>query len=537
MRKIPVNFDILLNRISLFLIISLILFAYFNSLLIGLSWDENFHHVNGLLRFKYLSSLGKFQNYDFLNNKYYPGLYDTISYAIGHILQVFDENFYQKHIVEIKHSINFLFSVFSLLGLYLTLNFLFNKSISLLAVLLTLLNPFFFGHMGMNPKDTIIFFSLIWFCYFFYKYLFYEKNIYFNLVFASFFVGFGCGVRISFLAVIFPVLICGLIYLFNKSKDNYSDMIKRLFFHFAIALIIMLFLTLICWPHIYQDSLFLLFSIIKNSINWSAGARLGLIDGIFYETHKTPPSYFLDMLKFKMPFFLSILMFFSYILFFINNNPLIKIVTNFNIKFIIVNSIIFFPIIISIIFTVKIYDYLRLFIFILPFISLLASFSLYYLLISFNESFNSKLGIFLILFFFIIFFYRFVSLLPYQYSYVNFSYPQIKDSINKFEHDYWGTSLKELVVKIKNKYSQSEIDKIKFGICGADPAASFFYLNKDLNVSNIYNLNDSTHILMTNRASFNVNDKTTCFNKHMGVDLVSVTRDQLLLSVLREKMN
>ena len=362
MRKIPVNFDILLNRISLFLIISLILFAYFNSLLIGLSWDENFHHVNGLLRFKYLSSLGKFQNYDFFNNKYYPGLYDTISYAIGHILQVFDENFYQKHIVEIKHSINFLFSVLSLLGLYLTLNFLFNKSISLLAVLLTLLNPFFYGHMGMNPKDIIIFFSLIWFCYFFYKYLFYEKNIYFNLVFASFFVGFGCGVRISFLAVIFPVLICGLIYLFNKSKDNYSDMIKRLFFHFAIALIIMLFLTLICWPHIYQDSLFLLFSIIKNSINWSAGARLGLIDGIFYETHKTPPSYFLDMLKFKMPFFLSILMFFSYILFFINNNPLIKIVTNFNIKFIIVNSIIFFPIIISIIFTVKIYDYFVYFI-------------------------------------------------------------------------------------------------------------------------------------------------------------------------------
>ena len=151
MRKIPVNFDILLNRISLFLIISLILFAYFNSLLIGLSWDENFHHVNGLLRFKYLSSLGKFQNYDFLNNKYYPGLYDTISYAIGHILQVLDENFYQKYIVEIKHSINFLFSVFSLLGLYLALNFLFNKSISLLAVLLTLLNPFFFGHMGMNP--------------------------------------------------------------------------------------------------------------------------------------------------------------------------------------------------------------------------------------------------------------------------------------------------------------------------------------------------------------------------------------------------
>ena len=45
--------------------------------------------------------------------------------------------------------------------------------------------------------------------------------------------------------------------------------------------------------------------------------------------------------------------------------------------------------------------------------------------------------------------YRFISLTPYQYSYVNFTYFKFKDTANKFEHDYWGTSFKELVEKIK----------------------------------------------------------------------------------------
>ena len=72
----------------------------------------------------------------------------------------------------------------------------------------------------------------------------------------------------------------------------------------------------------------------------------------------------------------------------------------------------------------------------------------------------------LILFFFSIFIYRFVVLTPYQYSYVNFSYFKIKDSINKFEHDYWATSFKELIEKTKTIYPQSEISKFKIAICG-----------------------------------------------------------------------
>ena len=86
----------------------------FNSLIIGLSYDEYFHHVNGLVRFKYLQSLGDYQKYNLANNEYYPGLYDTISYAISHIVLLFNQGFYINYFPEIMHSIHFLFSFLSI---------------------------------------------------------------------------------------------------------------------------------------------------------------------------------------------------------------------------------------------------------------------------------------------------------------------------------------------------------------------------------------------------------------------------------------
>ena len=82
--------------------------------------------------------------------------------------------------------------------------------------------------MGMNSKDIIVFFSLIWFSYYFYLYCTENKKLIKNLLLASFFLGFGCGVRLTFLIVVFPVVICGLIYLYDRYKTNYVSLIKRL---------------------------------------------------------------------------------------------------------------------------------------------------------------------------------------------------------------------------------------------------------------------------------------------------------------------
>ena len=53
------------------------------------------------------------------------------------------------------------------------------------------------------------------------------------------------------------------------------------------------------------------------------------------------------------------------------------------------------------------------------------------------------------------------GLTPYQYAYVNYSYPIYKDSVGKFEHDYWYASYEELLKKIKEKYGELDASKLK----------------------------------------------------------------------------
>ena len=205
-----------MNKTLSSLIMLMLLFAWWSSLTIGLSSDEYFHHINGLVRYKFLISFGEIQKFEFRNNEFYPGLYDTISYALGQIVFLINKKFYANNIDVVMHFVNISFSTLSILGLYLLTQKLFNKKIALITTLLTLLNPFFFGHMGMNSKDIIVFFAFIWSCYYFYLYCTENNNLSKNLIFFSLFFGFGCGVRLTFVVVIFPAFIAGLYFLLRK---------------------------------------------------------------------------------------------------------------------------------------------------------------------------------------------------------------------------------------------------------------------------------------------------------------------------------
>jgi len=138
--------------------------------------------------------------------------------------------------------------------------------------------------------------------------------------------------------------------------------------------------------------------------------------------------------------------------------------------------------------------------------------------------------------------------------------------MNKFEHDYWGTSYKELVKKIKNTYSQSEINEFRISECGGGDMTLAYYLNKYLNIKKTYDeykAGDATHILGNNRAILHLDHldlsnlksttksiyddeleeiirsdgvKQTChnFERFKGEDLVTVSRDGLTMSVFRK---
>ena len=560
-----------MNRIIISAISLLILFAWWTSLSIGLSSDECFHHINGLKRYNFLTSLGDDENFQFRNNEFYPGLYDTLSYAIGQIILIINKKFYANNIDIVMHSVNIFFSTLSILGLYLFSKKIFNKNIALISVLLTLLNPFFFGHMGMNSKDIVVFFSLIWFSYYFYLYCSENERLIKNLLLASFFLGFGCGVRLTFLVVVFPVIICGLIYLYNKYRSDYLNLIKRLIPHIFITFFITIFFVVLCWPHIFKaiqsDNLLRFLSIIiKNTINWNDGPKIGLLNGEYYEVFNTPKSYFVYFVFYRLPIYFSILLIFSYYLIFSKKLKIRDEIVEFNNKLLIINLIAFFPILLVLILSANVYDNIRLFLFVIPFFCIITSFSINQLLKTFKDNTKNKIFVFIILILFSFSFYRFIILTPYQYTYVNYVYPSYEKTIDKFEQDYWGTSYKELVRKMKSEYTIKEVQSFKIADCFGGDSTLLYYLNRNFGVKRLYNIDErplrATHIVLTNRSFLDVLNnpligdlvdekgtmkvkdmekivrtpgvKTTCFSHYEGEDQVVVSRDGAKFSSIRK---
>ncbi|AFS47731.1 hypothetical protein HIMB5_00009790 [alpha proteobacterium HIMB5] len=163
--------------------------------------------------------------------------------------------------------------------------------------------------------------------------------------------------------------------------------------------------------------------------------------------------------------------------------------------------------------------------------------------------------------------YRFVSLTPYQYDYVNFIFPKFKDIQYKWEHDYWATSYKELIQNIKNSYSKEEINNLKIANCVADDTL-LYYLYRKLGKKFIYknkNEKQANHVIIINRATLDILDKpnikglvnkngtvyvddieklvrtegvkSTCNKQYPGEDVVVVSRNGVKLSSLRKLDN
>lgn len=521
------------NRLHFYLKLFIFFFLFYgllNALIIGGSWDEPFHHINGIHRLRYLISFGDYQNYNYLNNRFYPGIFDTISGLFSFMINKFYPEFLKENFFNIKHLLNFIFASFSILGLYKFIEtFTKNVSLALFSCLLTLINPFFFGHMGINPKDTIIFFSLIWFLHFFYKYIINKKDFK-NLILFSFFVGFGCGVRISFLAIIFPIIIFGFYFYMNKFKLNLLSTLRLKIIDIALCFVIVCFLTFLTWPHIQQGNFGLFVETLKNSITWSAGPKLVIIDGIFYETSNVSKTYFLNFLIYRMPIYQSLLFFMSIYLFFFKRDFFFHQVYQIKKYFYLNLTIILFSLILVLIFSVKIYDGIRLFLFLIPLFCSIGALSVIYLIYNLKRNYLNYIFLGVFIFFTILSLNRFFILSPYQYSYLNYTFFDLSSASNKFENDYWNTSWKELIENIPYEINEKKISNYKFAICGGDRNVALHYLSKRFKKINFTKPIDADFIIMTNRASFNKNDKRSCFDIYKGKDLVYVKRDNLILS-------
>ncbi len=516
----------------------LIIYCFYCFLQFGRTWDILFHYELGKDRLDYLFSFGKNKvDNNLLNNKYYPGAYNTI---LAFLVQIFPRNFTLQSI----YSINFFFSVFTLVGISKISRELFNKNIGKITFLICFLNPIFFGHMAMNSIDTIIAFSYIWFLYLIIKYLKNSQNQKkrngYTLL-AALCLGLGVGTRNSFIVTLVPIFIFLFLEIFYFKifiKKNFN---KKIFFLDCMKVLIISYLFMVFfWPQTHVNILLMPLKLAVEGISWGWGAPMVLFNGHTVLTETISKSYILVNLFYKMPEFV-IVGFFIMIIFFLQISKYFKkTIKGFNFKILSIILIIIFPNFLILFSPYGFYDGLRLVLYIIPFVSIISSILIYYFFKNIKSQINKISFYFLLIlkFFFII---NFLSMTPFHYTYLNIFAGKYEENEKKFENDYWGISTKKLVSKFKNFDKNKEI---KIATCGIPEGPQEDYLKelKGLKFKMVNKNDDFDYIIMNNRIAWDIGTNLsiprkikTCYQKYDGEDVVEIKKRGLIISKITKR--
>ena len=173
---------------------------------------------------------------------------------------------------------------------------------------------------------------------------------------------------------------------------------------------------------------------------------------------------------------------------------------------------------------------MRLFLWTVPYYCLIPGLTIYYLIENFHFIKPKLASLFLSLFI-IYFLFNFFTLTPYQYTYLNVLNGNVENRYKKFENDYWGSSIKELIKNADFKNDRV----IKIAVCGVPKNISKKYLKRKeyLNFEFV-SVNQADYIIMTNRVMFDLKNPINCFDKFRGKNVSAVIRNGLMLSVIRK---
>ena len=197
------------------------------------------------------------------------------------------------------------------------------------------------------------------------------------------------------------------------------------------------------------------------SLHADPNKKYTLLNGEFFSTGEFPKSYLIKNLFFRLPEYVIISYLVFIILFFQISRQFSKTFTSFNLKILLILFVVFFPNILIVFSPYPLYDGIRLFLFIIPYIAVIPSVMIYYLYKNSTATLNKIFSIILIIFT-AFFAFNFFNLTPYQYVYLNAFAGKISDHSKKFENDYWGISTKKLISKIRNNQEILKSNNIKF---------------------------------------------------------------------------
>ena len=520
-----------------FYFVIFIFYSVYCALAIGITWDTSFEYIIGKQRLDYLFSLGGNESYKkYFESSFYPGLNNTIS---AFLVQFFPKKYY----VETIHLANLFFSFCTIFGISKLSKELFNKEIGKIVFVFCSLNAIFFGHMAMNGKDTIIALANVWSFYSIIRYIKYQhvpKKRKKFLIHSSLFIGLGMGVRYTFFVTLIPIIIFTLLDIFLIKKiisRRFSR--KNFLIDSTKVFLIAYFMMILFWPHAHENIFLNPFKIAAESLSFAFGAPLSLLNGDFFLSSEYPKNYILVNLLYKIPEYIVLSFIIFVLIFFKVFNFFKKKIYGFSSKLFLIFLTIIFPNILILFSSYALYDGIRLFLYLIPYINIIPAILLYYLLKNQRELLNKFfVGILFILQIFYIL--NFFAITPYHYVYLNIFAGKHYENSMKFENDYWGISTKKLIQKLEKNINLLEDGRVRIATCGMENYAANYYLKKIKNLNykmvNQYKNEEYDIIIMTNRVVWdeegltNPEDARTCFEKFKGNDIVSINRRGLNLS-------
>ena len=187
--------------------------------------------------------------------------------------------------------------------------------------------------------------------------------------------------------------------------------------------------------------------------------------------------------------------------------------------------------------------------YLIPYICIIPGLAIYYLITNYKILISRILLtiIFSLSAYYLLIFF---TLTPYQYTYLNVLSGDFSKAHKKFENDYWAVSIKELVNQIPNNKDLLNNIDLKLTFCGAadDNVKPYLKKIKNFQFKQVnWSTEDYDYIIMTNRViqpnlteksmdADNLKNYKTCFDRFKGVDVVTVSRNGLILSTLRKKI-
>ncbi|MGE3622416.1 MAG: glycosyltransferase family 39 protein [Bdellovibrionales bacterium] len=500
----------------------------------GITWDEELQSQYGLAIVDYYLSFFKDDRYAEIYNLYlYGGMFDGLA-------SIFDR-YTPFHVYDTRHLLNALFGLLGLWGTWRLARLIDGGAAGLMALVLLLLTPMYYGHMFNNPKDIPFAVGVVWTIYYMGRCLAVLPNPKFKLVVKTgVLFGLMLGIRIGgIMALGFWGAMIGWIALLPFKRPYFLD--KRIATVWRCGWRVLLpvgviayAVMLACWPWAQQSPVLNPLHAFNEFRHFPQDVEI-LLDGTIYMSTALPryyvPLYFAVQLPEALLFLLAVAGLMFWHLMRDLPNPRRQI-------FLLSVLMCLMPIIYAMAGHPALYDAVRHFLFAVPLMCAIAGVAGHKAttwataqfrthtfrkwvqagaLAAFIIAMLPSLGLM-------------IALHPYEYIYANAFAGGVPGAYGKYEMDYWGSSFKEAARDIEDYVDREggvpagQIFRI--AICGPWDAA-MIYLPP--NFQPVEADEPAEFFLSTTR--------WMCQNMRMGKEIVRISRLNVPLAIVKDLRN